>query len=140
MAVVWLGGALMMQGFAIRANRSTDPDRMMVVAADIEFLGTRIFTPASLVLVLTGIGLVLNGDWSWGEPFVWLGLLVWLISFAAGLGYLGPESGRIAKAIEREGPQSAEARQRIDRIFVYSRIELVLLYGVVFMMVVKLGT
>lgn len=69
-----------------------------------------------------------------------LGLLVWVISFAAGLGYLGPESGCIAKAIEREGPQSAEARQRIERIFVYSRLELVLLYAVVFMMVVKLGT
>lgn len=48
--------------------------------------------------------------------------------------------GRVATAIESAGPGSPEAQRRIANILRYSRIELVLLLGLVFMMVVKLGT
>jgi hypothetical protein len=48
--------------------------------------------------------------------------------------------GRVATAIESAGPESPEAQRRIADILRYSRIELVLLLGLVFMMVVKLGT
>ena len=44
-----------------------------------------------------------------------------------GAGYLGPEAGRIASATERSGVASAEVQERIHRIFLVSRIELVLL-------------
>ena len=48
-----------------------------------------------------------------------------------------PESGRIAKIIKTEGAESPEAERRIRRILLISRIELVLLLGVIFDMVVK---
>ena len=56
-----------------------------------------------------------------------------------GSSFLGPESGRIAKIVETEGAASPNAQARIKRIFLISRIELVLLLLVVIDMVVKPG-
>ena len=53
-----------------------DEARMAVFAGDAEVLGMRIFAPSSVLLLLAGVGLVLNGDWSWSEPFIGIGLLV----------------------------------------------------------------
>jgi uncharacterized membrane protein len=140
MAVIWVGGAIMIQAFALRIIASKKPERMAAFARDVEFIGLRLFSPSSLVLLLTGVGLILNGDWKWREPFISLGLVVWLISFLTGVLYLGPEGGRIAKAIDEGGPASPEAQRRIGNILRFSRIELGLLLVVIFMMVVKLGT
>ena len=138
-AMIWIGGAFFIQMLALRILRTRDNERIAGFAGDIEVLGMRIFTPASLLLILTGIGLVLNGNWDWSEPFVGIGLLVWVISFAAGVAYLGPTSGRIKVEIEAGGA-TARAQELIGNVLRYSRIELVLLFVVVFMMVVKLGT
>jgi hypothetical protein len=70
---------------------------------------------------------------------VQFGLAVIALSIVVGAGYLGPESGRIARATERSGVESAEVQERIRRIFLVSRIELVLLLAVIFDMVVKPG-
>ena len=82
---------------------------------------------------------MLNLDWSWSEPFIVVGLVVWLISFLAGIAYLGPSSGPIKAEISANG-MSPRAQELIGNTLRYSRIELVLLWIVLFMMVVKLGT
>ena len=139
-AAIWLGGDVMIQAFAYRILRTDDPARLAAFSRDVEWTGLRLIMPASVVLLASGIGLVTNGNWSWGEPFVSVGLVVWLLSFAVGAGFLGPESARIARIVEAEGPTSPGAAGRIRRILLYSRIELALLLVVVFMMAVKLGT
>ncbi len=123
----------------LRVLGSKDEARTAAFAGDVEVLGMRILMPSSIVLVLTGVGLVLNGNCSWSEPFISVGLLVWLISFVAGVGYLGPTSGKI-KAEMEAGGATPRAQQLIGTVLRYSRIELVLLWIVVFMMVVELGT
>lgn len=140
MAIVWVGGGVTIQVFALRIVRSGDAARITGFAKDVEVIGMRLFTPSSLLLFLSGVGLIENGNWSWSEPFVSIGLAVFALSAVAGAGFLGPESGRIAKAVEAGGPASPEAQRRIRRILAYSRVELLLLLVVVFMMTVKLGT
>ena len=139
MAIIWVGGGFFLQMLALRILGTDDQARIAALAGDIEVLGMRIFTPSSVVLLLTGIGLVLNGNWEWSEPFISVGLLVWLVSFVAGVAYLGPTSGRI-KVEMHHGGATPRAQQLIANVLRYSRIELVLLWIVVFMMVVKLGT
>jgi uncharacterized membrane protein len=136
-AVVWVGGAFVTQFFAFRVLRSPDRARQADFAADVEWIGTRIFMPASVVVFLAAIGLMVNGGWSWGELWVVYALIVYAMSFAVGAGFLGPESGRIAKVIREEGPASPNATARIRRILAYSRVELILLLGVIWAMVVK---
>jgi uncharacterized membrane protein len=140
-AVVWVGGACVVQVYALLALRTNDPARVAAFAGDTEFVGTRVFIPASLILLVSGIFTVheSGGGWSYSQGWVQFGLAIIVLSIIVGAGYLGPESGRIARATEAHGVASAEVQARIRRIFLVSRIELVLLLCVIFDMVVKPG-
>jgi uncharacterized membrane protein len=136
-AAIWFGGAFMIQAFAFRITRTKDPGRMADFAKDSEVVGMRVFIPATWLLLLGGIAMMINFHWSWGQNWIVLGLIAWAVSFAVGVGFLGPEGGRIAAVIEREGPESREAQRRIRRILLISRCELVVLLTVIVNMVVK---
>ena len=136
-AVIWVGGAAMIQAYALRILRTGDGRRQADFAKDSEVVGMRVFTPASLVLLLAAIAMMINADWPWGQNWTSFGLIAFALSFLLGIGFLGPEGGRIAKVIEREGPESAAAQARIRRILALSRAELVVLLTVVWNMVVK---
>lgn len=142
MAVVWVGGGLMLQVLGVLVTRSGDQVRIAGFAHDAEQVGMKLFAPASLVLIVSAIGLMLNdtSPWDWSEPFVSVGLVVWVISFLAGVGYLGPTAGKVSKEVAANGPGSPEARRLVANVLRYQRIELVLLLVVIFMMAVKLGT
>jgi uncharacterized membrane protein len=137
-AVVWVGGALAVQLFAFRATRAVGGERLAAVAADAEWIGMRVFLPSSLILVVFGFLLMSEGNWEW-EAWVVVALVVWGASALTGAAFLGPESGRVSRAIERHGIDSAEARARIKRIFLVSRVELVLLILIVLDMALKPG-
>jgi len=140
-AVVWVGGACTVQVYALLAMRTSDPVKIAGFASDTEWVGTRIFIPASLTLLVSGVLTVHDsgGAWGYGQGWVRFGLFVVLLSIVVGAGYLGPESGRISRATEAHGVASREVQDRIRRILLVSRIELVLLLAAVFDMVVKPG-
>lgn len=142
MAVIWVGGGFVVQVLAILVRRSGDPVRVAGFAGDAEQVGMKLFTPASLVLFLSALGLMLvdGSPWEWGDPFVSVGLLVWLVSSLAGALYLGPTAGKIKREVDANGFDSPRAQQLIGSVFRYQRIELVLLFIAVFMMTVKLGS
>lgn len=137
-AIVWVGGALMLNILAALAIRSSLPGRRAEFAREAEKVGMRLFAPAGLLLVIMGFVLVEKGNWGY-HLWVILGLVAYGLSFLTGLLFIGPESGRIGKAIEAEGPDSATVAARIDRILLISRIELVILFLVVVDMVLKPG-
>src|SRR3954469_20172429 len=136
-AAVWFGGAMMIQALAFRVTRTGDARRQAEFAKDSEIVGMRVFIPATWLLLLSAIGMMVNIDLSWGQNWIVFGLIAWAVSFAVGAGFLGPEGGRIAAVIERGGPSSAEAQGRIRRILLISRCELVVLLAVIVNMVVK---
>jgi uncharacterized membrane protein len=136
-AVIWVGGAFMIQAFAFRIIRTHDARRTAEFAKDSEVIGMRVFIPTTWVLLLAAIGMMVNLDLSWGQNWIVLGLIAWVLSFAVGAAFLGPESGRIAKIVESEGPESPAAQARIRRILLISRLELVILLTVIVNMVVK---
>ena len=136
-AVVWVGGATTIQAYAFRILATGDGKRQAEFAKDTEVVGMRVFTPASAILFLAAIGMMVNAGWSWGQNWVVLGILAFGLSFVIGAGFLGPESGRIAKLIDAEGPDSPAVKARIRRILTLSRAELVVLLTVIWNMVVK---
>jgi uncharacterized membrane protein len=140
-AIVWVGGAATAQVYALLAVRTNDPVKVAAFAGDTEFVGTRIFLPAALILLVSGILTVRasGGAWTFGQGWVQFGMVVIALSIVTGAGFLGPESGRIARATKAGGVESPEVQARIRRIFLVSRVELVLLFAVVFDMVVKPG-
>ena len=136
-AAIWVGGAAMIQALAFRIVRTGDGRRQAEFAKDTEIVGMRVFIPTTLILVAAGVGMMVNLHWAWSQNWVTLGVIAFVLSFAVGAGFLGPEGGRIAAVIEREGPESPEAKARIRRILTVSRCELVVLLTVIVNMVVK---
>ena len=139
-AVVWVGGAVSSQIISVRVLRSGDATRKATLAAELEWVGTRVFTPASGILFLFGIFLVVNGNWGWGEPWIGGGIAIWLLSTVTGTAFFGPELGRIAKLAQAEGPDSSTVTARVNRLLLVSRVELGLLILAVFLMSTKPGT
>lgn len=141
LAVVWVGGNVFIQFLTFRAKRADNPDRLAWLTSEIEWWGMRVLVPASLLLVLLGFGLLHESDgiYKLSQGWVTFGLAVWLASFLVGAGYLGPESGRLGKLLEAKGPADPEYQRRLARIFLISRIELVLLVLVVLDMTIKPG-
>ena len=96
-------------------------------------LGERMFVPASLVVVLAGIGLMLDGNWDWDQLWVIFALVTFAASFATGLLVIAP----MAKRIPVVGPTTPVGQSLIQRLFTILRIDLVYMYAIVFAMVVK---
>jgi uncharacterized membrane protein len=135
MAVVWIGGGVMMQLFAVRASGLGDSARMAAVAEDIEFIAVRTFVPASLLAFVSGVLLVVDSDfYGFGDDWIVIGLAIYATTFLAGLLYLGPEAGRVGK-LTAEG--SPEAGQRTLRLIMLARLDLVLLFVMIYDMTVK---
>ena len=135
MAVVWIGGGLMMQLFAVRASMVGDPARSAAVAEDIEFLAVRTFLPASLLAFVSGVLMVVESDfYGFGDDWIVIGLALYATTFLAGLLFLGPESGRVGKLTEQGSP---DAGQRTQRLIMLARLDLVLLFLIIYDMTVK---
>jgi uncharacterized membrane protein len=137
-AVIWVGGAVVIQILALFALRSKLPGRKAEFAREAEWVGMRIFLPTTLLLIGLGFYLVHDGHWGY-HLWVILALVGFGLSFVTGLFFLGPESGRIAKAIDAQGPDAAEVTTRIKRILAVSRVEVAILVLLVFDMVLKPG-
>ena len=134
-AVVWVGGSLMMQLFGIRASMSGDPARMAALGQDIEWIANRVFVPSSLIAFLSGILLVVESDfYGFGDDWIVIGLALYATTFFAGVLFLGPESGRIGKLTAAGSP---EAGARTLRLIMLARLDLILLFLLIYDMTVK---
>jgi uncharacterized membrane protein len=137
-AAIWVGGGAVVQFFGLRTLASGSAERLVQFAQDVQWIGNRVLTLAALGAFLSGVGLVLNASfWGFGDDWIVIGLGLFAVTFLAGVGFFGPEAGRIAKAIETQGPESPEVLARIKRILVLSRIDLVILFLILFDMAVK---
>jgi uncharacterized membrane protein len=138
MAVIWVGGGLMMQFFVLRASMSGDPARMSAVGHDIEWIAQRVFIPSSLIAFLSGVLLVVESDfYGFGDDWIVIGLVLFAITFLAGALFFGPESGRLGKLVEAEGPTSPAVQEKLRRLLALTRADLMLLFLIIFDMAVK---
>lgn len=137
-AVVWVGGALYAQILAIRAARSDDPAVLPRLAREIEFIGSRVFKPAAIVLFLAGAAMTIQA-WSFGQLWIAVSVALWVASAVAGAVYLEPRARRVAALFDDEGPTSASGRALLDRMFLVSRLELASFAVIIALMVFKPG-
>lgn len=138
-AIVWIGGAVAGQVFGVLAKRSGDPSVSAAFGRNLGFIAMYVFLPSSLVVLVTGVLLVEDGNWDWSEPFVAFGIVGWAVVAAIAFGYLTRELGKTGARMAAEGP-SPELAARLGQLVLLARVLLLVLFAIVFMMVVKLGT
>ncbi|HKF13706.1 MAG TPA: DUF2269 family protein [Gaiellaceae bacterium] len=138
-AVVWVGGAVAVQVFGILTKRAADPAKTAFFAGNVSFTVMRVFLPASLLVIVAGIGLTETGHWDWGEPFIVWGLVLWAVVSLVAFGFLGRAMGRASARLAAEGP-SPELGLRLRNLVWLSRALVAILLLIVFLMTVKPGT
>jgi uncharacterized membrane protein len=136
-AVIWAGGDLTLTTLGVRYERLSDAATLAVLGKVGTWIGTRVYTPASIAAIAFGIALMVEGDLDWGQFWVVYGLAGWTIAFTVGVSFVGPELGRIDQAAQKFGPESDEVRRRVRRLFAIFRFDTALLTSIVIVMAAK---
>ncbi len=136
-AVVWVGGAATIGLIALRAARVSDPRELAGFARTAGWVGPTIFTPASLVVLLSGVGMMLEGRLPWDRGWILLSLAVWASSFVLGLVYFKPRGQRAGRLAAELGVDHPDVQRLLRQTFSVSRVVAVALLAVVALMSIK---
>src|ERR1044072_5332788 len=112
-AVIWLGGAFTFQMYGAVVRRGGDVDEIARFAGRAGVLGGRMFVPAARVVILAGVGMMIDGNWDWGQLWVVFALVTFAASFVTGLFVISPMAKRIAAV----GPETPAGQELIRRLF-----------------------
>jgi len=132
-AIVWVGGATMLQFVAARA-KTRGPQGMLAYGSDMEWIGKNVLTPAAFAVLAFGVGMVLDA-WSFRYDWVLIALALYAIAFGTAMTYFGHEAQKAKDALA--SGRGDEAARRIARLTAASRVELAMLYLIVFDMFFK---
>lgn len=135
-AVLWVGGATLFHLIGERAAASDDPARVQALLNDSEHLAKKFFMPASLTVLIFGIITTINGDIGFEEPWIVGAIVGIIVSIVIGAGIIGPTSAKLAARMQTSGLDD-EVRAGLNKIRNMSRIDLVILFVIVFLMVTK---
>ena len=141
-AILWVGAGLYFQFLGTRLNRLADPDpeRLAVFSKDVEFAGLRLLMPASILVLLAGIAMVLYSPvLNFSDTWIAIGLIGYAATFVTGAVFISPTAGKLGAAIEAGGPDAPEVATLRKKIFTVSRIDQVVLFLVIVAMVFKPG-
>jgi uncharacterized membrane protein len=137
-AIVWVGGAIYAQILAVRVSRASDPAELPMLARHTAWLGLRVFLPASLLIIVSGVAMTIQA-WAFEQAWIAIAIVLWIVSAALGAIYIGPRVAKVSALFDAEGPTSTSARTLLDRLFLVSRLELLSFFVIVALMVFKPG-
>jgi uncharacterized membrane protein len=137
--VVWVGGDVTLTTLGIVFERRRDSETLASIGKAGAWVGTRVYTPALFAVLAFGLALVEKGNLGWGQFWIDFALVGWAIAAVVGVGFVGPELGRIDEAAREHGPESEEVRRRVNRLFMIFRFDTVLLILIVVDMAAKPG-
>jgi uncharacterized membrane protein len=135
--VIWVGGDVTLTTLGIIFERRRDGDTLAALGTMGGWIGLRVYTPALFAAFGLGVALVEKGHWGWNRFWIDFAIAGWGVSACVGVGFVGPELGRIGEAAERLGPESPEVGRRITRLFTVFRFQTTLLLLIVIDMVAK---
>jgi len=136
-AVIWIGGGGLLTILGVIAERKHDPVELAAVARQAAMVGEKLFSPAALIVLLTGIAMMIKTSWGWGHFWVIFGLIGFASTFLVGIGFLAPASKKVHNLMQTAGPNAPETQAAITRILLIARFDIAVLLLVIVDMVVK---
>ena len=136
-AVVWVGGGLFITIIAVLAELANDDDQLLQIGHWAETVAGRVFPVMSFVVLGFGIAMTMNFNIPYNQFWLIFGLVAWALSAGTGILFLGPEAKRLNNAAAAHGPQSPEVQARLRRILLVVRVDVALMFLIVFDMVAK---
>jgi uncharacterized membrane protein len=136
-AVVWVGGGLFITIIAVLAELANDDDQLLQIGHWAETVAGRVFPVMSFIVLGFGIAMTTNFNIPYNQFWLIFGLVAWALSAGTGILFLGPEAKRLNKAAAEHGPRSPEVQARLRRILLVVRVDVALMFLIVFDMVAK---
>lgn len=138
-AVFWVGGNFILNIFSWRVTKTGNQEQALWFLGLGEWVGMRVFMPLSLIVVAAGAWLVSEAGWGFDAMFVQIGLTGFVLTFLGGAALIGPSLKKATAAVTEHGRDSVEGKAAISRLTLISRLDLLLLFVVVLVMVLKPG-
>jgi uncharacterized membrane protein len=135
--VIWVGGDVTLTTLGIVFERRRDGETLAALGKLGAWIGVHVYTPALFAAFAFGVALIEKGGLGWGTFWIDFGLGGWAVATAVGVGFVGPELGRIDRAAGEHGPDSAEVQRRVRRLFTVFRFDTALLILIVLDMAAK---
>lgn len=136
-AVIWVGGGFALMVLGICAHRARSAEDLLAVMRGVGFIGPRVFLPASVLVLVFGLGMVWAGGWAW-EAWLVLGLGGTLATALFGQFVLKPRADYIA-ALSADPRRRRDALRVAVELIALARIDYAVLFSVVGLMVLKPG-
>lgn len=136
-AAVWIGGGVANLAFDRSFTSESDGAKAALQRTTVA-LGNRLFMPASVLVLLTGIVMVIQSAvWDFENAFVVIGFAMVAIAAVLGSAVYGPTGRKTAAALDSGDTATAAAGSR--RIATVGSVELALLIVTLAAMVWKWG-
>src|SRR5262245_19976423 len=136
-AVVWVGGGTTLDILVLLTERENDPLGLAALGQKIDFVATRVYVPASLLVLLFGILMMIKGDLDWGQFWIVAGLVGFAATFLTGVGFLTPQVKKLNAIATAKGPAHPEAQAQLQKVLVVARFDVALLLRIVADMTAK---
>ena len=136
-AVIWVGGGLFLALIALLAELADDDDQLLQIGHWAETVAGRLFPVMSFVVLGFGFAMAEKLNWSYTQFWLLFGLIAWGVSAATGILFLGPEAKRLNREAAEHGPKSPQVQARLRRILLVARVDVALMFLIVFDMVAK---
>jgi uncharacterized membrane protein len=134
---VWVGGDITLTTLGIVFEQKRDGPTLAALGRMGTWIGTRVYTPALFFVFGFGVALIEKAGIAWDQFWVVFGIVGWSLAMTVGIGFVGPELGRIDRAAQEFGPDSPEVARRVKRLFTIFRFDTALLILVVLDMTAK---
>lgn len=132
---LWLGGSIMNGVINMNVMKQGSTEGSATLARAEAKLGMTFYMPMSILTLLSGIGLVVNGDFDWGAPWISVGFLTVIVAAILGPVKFQPLTDRMIAEYEA-GDAAAGAATGME-IGKWSSITTILLVVSVILMVWK---
>ena len=136
-AAAWFGGALMLLVLEGAVYRAAGPGPTAALAGRAAKASTALFMPASIVVLLSGIGTVLVGGIGFEQPWILAGLLGVVGGAITGARFLAPLNTQIAEVADAPEVDVARLDALRVRLRAVSLADVAILVVVIALMVWK---
>jgi uncharacterized membrane protein len=134
---IWVGGDITLTTLGIVFEQKQDGPTLAALGRMGTWIGTRVYTPTLFFVLGFGVALVEKSGTPWDQFWVVFGVVGWALAMTIGITFVGPELGRIDRAAQEFGPDSAEVARRVKRLFTIFRFDTAVLALVVIDMAAK---
>src|SRR5262245_1901160 len=114
-ATIWVGGGLTLSLVGLRTRRSGELVVLREFARTLSYVGLRVFTPAVLVVLVSGVWLVLAGEGSLTQLWVLLALAAFAAAFLIGAVYLSRNALQLERVVTQGQDQGQQDQGQQDQ-------------------------